>query len=94
MADTADSDPEDEFRDMLRELLSSGAPIDPAKFAGAAGLPTDPATMSQLLGQLQNAMRDGNHGINWDLATDQAKSLARYEEITGREDVHVPLPHR
>ncbi len=77
MADTADSDPEDEFRDMLRELLSSGAPIDPAKFAGAAGLPTDPATMSQLLGQLHNAMRDGNQGINWDLATDQAKSLAQ-----------------
>jgi putative hydrolase len=67
---------DDEFRDMLREFLSGNSSIDPNQLAGAAGLPNDPAAIQQLLGQLQNAIRNSGEGINWDLALEQGKQLA------------------
>jgi putative hydrolase len=67
---------DDEFRDMLREFLSGNSSIDPSQLAGAAGLPNDPAAIQQLLGQLQNAIRNSGDGINWDLALEQGKQLA------------------
>jgi putative hydrolase len=67
---------DDEFRDMLREFLSGNSSIDPNQLAGAAGLPNDPAAIQQLLGQLQNAIRNSGDGINWDLALEQGKQLA------------------
>lgn len=76
MADDPNRDPEDEFRDMLREFLSGDASIDPGQLAGAAGLPNDPASIQQLLGQLQNALMNPGGGINWDLAMQQARTLA------------------
>ena len=39
---------EEEFREMLRNLLSGGGGIDPAQLAGAAGLPNDPASVAAL----------------------------------------------
>ncbi|GGK89154.1 hydrolase [Salinibacterium xinjiangense] len=68
--------PEDEFRDMLKDFLAGNTNIDPAKLAGAAGLPDDPAMIAQLISQLQAAMQGSNDGINWDLALDQAKGIA------------------
>lgn len=76
MADDPNQDRDDEFRDMLREFLSGGASIDPSQLAGAAGLPNDPASVQQLLGQLQNALLSGGDGINWQLAEQQARTLA------------------
>ncbi len=76
MADDPDKDQDDEFRDMLREFLSGNSSIDPSQLAGAAGLPNDPASIAQLLGQLQNAIRSNGDGINWDLALEQARTLA------------------
>ncbi len=76
MADDPNKDPEDEFRDMLREFLSGNSAIDPSQLAGAAGLPNDPASIQQLLGQLQNAIMNPQGGINWDLALQQARALA------------------
>lgn len=70
--------PEDEFREMLREFLSGNGPVDPAQLAKAAGLPNDPAALQSLFAQLQSAMQsNGDGGINWTLATEQAKQLAR-----------------
>ena len=69
-------DPADEFREMLREFLEGNGDIDPAKLAGAAGLPNDPAMVAQLLAQLQNALNTSTDGINWDLALEQAKGIA------------------
>ncbi|WP_308465358.1 zinc-dependent metalloprotease [Rathayibacter soli] len=71
-ADNAD----DEFQNMLRDILSGNSSIDPSQLAGAAGLPNDPAAIQQLLGQLQNAIRNGSDGINWNLALEQGKELA------------------
>ncbi|MFE4470272.1 zinc-dependent metalloprotease [Leifsonia sp. NPDC056824] len=76
MADDPNKEPDDEFRDMLREFLSGDSSIDPSQLAGAAGLPNDPAAIQQLLGQLQNALMNPGGGINWELADQQARTLA------------------
>jgi putative hydrolase len=69
-------DPADEFREMLREFLEGNGEIDPAKLAGAAGLPNDPAMVAQLMAQLQSAINSSGDGINWGLALEQAKGIA------------------
>ncbi len=77
--DSRDDDggnPEDEFRDMLRDFLAGNTNIDPAKLAGAAGLPNDPELVAQLISQLQNALQNSGDGINWGLALEQAKGIA------------------
>jgi putative hydrolase len=76
MPDEPSEDPEDEFRDMLREFLAGNSDIDASKLASAAGLPDDPALLNQLMGQLQNALNSSDDGINWGLAEEQAKALA------------------
>ena len=76
MSDDPNKEPDDEFRDMLREFLSGNSSIDPSRLAGAAGLPNDPASIQQLLGQLQNALMNPGGGINWDVALQQARALA------------------
>jgi len=72
----SDKSPEDEFRDMLRELLSGNGSFDPSQLAGAAGLPSDPASLAALMSQLQGALRSGGDGINWDTSLQQAKTIA------------------
>lgn len=69
--------PEDEFRDMLRDFLDGNGEIDPARLAGAAGLPDDPALVAQLIRQLQNALQSSGDGVNWDLAREQAVAIAQ-----------------
>ncbi|WP_210479346.1 zinc-dependent metalloprotease [Naasia sp. SYSU D00948] len=77
-----DQDPEDDLQEILRELLSGGAGVDPAKLAGAAGLPADPETMARLIAQIQGAMSGAADGINWQVATDQAKAVASRTSFT------------
>ena len=69
-------EPNDEFRDMLREFLAGNTNIDPSKLAGAAGLPNDPEMVAHLIAQLQSALQNSGDGINWDLALEQARVLA------------------
>lgn len=81
MADTGrdgagQDDAGDEFRDMLRDFLAGNTNIDPARLAGAAGLPNDPEMVAQLISQLQSALANSGDGINWGLALEQAKSIA------------------
>ncbi len=72
-----DRNPEDEFRDMLRELLSGSGSIDASKLADAAGLPSDPASLAAIFSQLQQAMqRSADEGIDWSLALRQAEQRA------------------
>ncbi|WP_309621135.1 zinc-dependent metalloprotease [Salinibacterium sp.] len=74
--DTGAGNPEDEFRDMLKEFLAGNTELDPAKLAGAAGLPNDPEMVAQLISQLQAALQNTSDGINWDLALQQATGIA------------------
>lgn len=71
-----EGDDADEFRDMLREFLAGESELDPAKLASAAGLPADPEMVQRLIGQLQQALASSGDGINWGLATEQARALA------------------
>ncbi len=71
----------DEFRDMLRDFLAGNTNIDPAKLAGAAGLPNDPEMVAHLIEQLQSALQNSGDGINWGLALEQAKGLAERSSV-------------
>ncbi|HEU4849278.1 MAG TPA: zinc-dependent metalloprotease [Terrimesophilobacter sp.] len=71
--------PEEEFRDLLREFLSGNSDLDPGRLASAAGLPNDPALVAQLMSKLQDALQNSGDGINWDLALEQAKAVAGRE---------------
>lgn len=79
--DFGGNDPEDEMREMLREFLAGNSDIDPAKLAGAAGLGNDPALVAQLMSQLQNALQTSGDGINWDLALQQATTVAGKDRV-------------
>ena len=85
MADEADDarpDPAEELKEMLRQLMSGGTPIDPSKLMGAAGLPSDPESVAKLFSQLQGAFTGSGDGINWKLATEQAVSAASTTSFT------------
>jgi len=85
MADEADDarpDPAEELREMLRQIMSGGAGVDPAKLMGAAGLPSDPESVAKLFSQLQGAFTSSGDGINWQLATDQAVGIAGKTSFT------------
>ena len=66
---------------MLSKFLSGNGDIDPARLAGAAGLPDDPETIRNLIAQLQTAMQSSGDGINWNLALEQAKTLAANDVV-------------
>ncbi|MGN6272110.1 MAG: zinc-dependent metalloprotease [Protaetiibacter sp.] len=74
--DGSDSDPGEEFRDMLRDFLAGNSELDPSQLASAAGLPADPEVVKRLIGQLQQALQNSGDGINWALAQEQAGALA------------------
>ena len=77
--ESGDGEPDDDFRDMLRDFLAGNSEIDPSKLASAAGVPNDPALVAQLMSKLQDALQNSGDGINWDLAMEQAKAVASRE---------------
>ena len=91
MTDDNNPTPEDEFRDMLRDILSGKEGVDAGKLAGAAGLPNDPESLARLMSQLQAAMNAGGDAINWGQATDQAKSIAEMgvERVTAIQRAEI-----
>ena len=71
----------DDFEAFMRQFLSGNDRIDPEQLAEAAGLPKDPAAMAAMLEQIKRAMsslqaQGGTAGVNWELATTQAKAIA------------------
>ncbi|GAB3390193.1 zinc-dependent metalloprotease [Humibacter soli] len=91
MSDDDRNDPEDEFRDMLRQFLSGNGSLDPEQLAGAAGIPADAASIQALMSQLQSALRSSGDGINWDVALEQGTSIASKDavEVTPAERVEL-----
>lgn len=78
--------PED-FEAFLRDFMAGQSGLDPAALAAAAGLPNDPAALHQLIEQLKGALGGlsagaGDTGVNWELATNQAKNLAKSESVS------------
>jgi len=70
----------DDFEAFMRQFLSGESGIDNEQLAKAAGLPTDPAALEAMLAQLKQAMSSlsaqGSGGVNWEMATKQAKAIA------------------
>lgn len=73
-------EPEEEFREMLRELLSGSGGLDASRLAGAAGLPSDPASLAAIFSQLQQAMNQAGDGIDWSIALRQGEQSASAEQ--------------
>ena len=84
--------PEDEFRDMLRDILSGKSPIDPSQLAGAAGLPNDPASVAALMNQLQSALHgSADGGVNWDIALKQGQDRAVAGQLAATPEQQTQL---
>ena len=72
--------PED-FEKFLKDFMA-GKGGDAAELAAAAGLPNDPKLIAKMVEQLQNALGSDDNAdgsVNWKLATDQARAIARGE---------------
>ena len=70
--------PED-FEKFLKDFMA-GKGGDAAELAAAAGLPNDPKLIAKMVEQLQAALgsqENANGTVNWKLATDQARAIAR-----------------
>lgn len=92
MPDESDKNPEDEFRDMLRQFLAGNAGIDPSQLAGAAGLPGDPASVNAMISQLRNALQGAGDGsVNWQAATDQAVTIATNDAVPATVEQRAAL---
>lgn len=63
---------------MLRKFLA-GEPLDPEQLARAAGLPSDPAALKEMLAQLTSAILPGDtgEGVNWELVESSARKIAK-----------------
>lgn len=84
--------PED-FEKFLKDFMA-GKGGDAAELAAAAGLPNDPALIAKMVEQLQAALgsaenQDGS--VNWKLATDQARSIAREGAQSVSEDARKAI---
>lgn len=79
MADD-DRSPEEEFQDLLRQLLGGGGSIEPeqlSQLSQLSGMNIDPAMMQTIMSQMQQAFAGGGDGaISWDMAERQALHIA------------------
>ena len=84
-------EPNDEFRDMLRDILSGKSGIDPSQLAGAAGLPSDPASVAALMQQLQGALNTQGTGVNWQIALTQGQQRAANGQLAATDEQQTQL---
>ena len=85
------NEPSDEFRDMLRDILSGKSGIDPSQLAGAAGLPNDPASVAALMQQLQGAMNSQGTGVDWQIALTQGQQRAANGQLMATDEQQTQL---
>jgi len=75
--DEGGKDPQEELRELLRELMSGGGSFDPAKLAGVGGLPDDPALVRDLVARMQEAISRPGTGLDVETAKQHARSVAQ-----------------
>lgn len=91
--------PEEEIQRILRQLFSGqsveglpeGLNIDPAQFAQAAGLPTDPAVLQSLFAGLQQAMQHADGTIDWEIAKKTALEVAKKESQKPSDEARAAI---
>lgn len=84
--------PED-FEKFLKDFMA-GKGGDAAELAAAAGLPNDPKLIAKMVEQLQAALgsqESENGAVNWRLATDQARAIARENAIGVSEEARKSI---
>jgi putative hydrolase len=90
----------DDFEAFMRQFLNRGGGIDPEQLAEAAELAKDPAAMAAMLEQIKRAMSSlqaqgtsgsESGGVNWELATTQAKSIAHSGSIAISDSVRKSI---
>lgn len=81
MADEDDPTPEEQFQDMLRQLFGSAEGLDADQLAQLSALGIDPATLSQMMRQMQSAFTQGDGAIDWDQAERQALHIANQSDL-------------
>lgn len=73
-------DPE-EFKRFLEKFMANRDGLDPEQLADFAGLARDPEQLAAMIKHLQDAIQASpgavTTGVNWKLASDQAKAIAR-----------------
>lgn len=80
--DNPDRPDDDDFQEMLRNLLGGGAGLDPAQLEGLSRMGVDPAMLQQMMAQLQHAFATGSDdGIDWSAAKTQALHLANRDGL-------------
>lgn len=89
--DESGGNPDDAFRDLLREFLAGNTDLDPAQLASAAGLPGDPEMVSRLIGQLQQALQNSGEGIDWNLALEQATQMSARSSVPSTPEERAAL---
>ena len=60
---------------LLRQMLESGQ-FDPDSLAKLAGVGNNPAQLGQIFSQFRSMMKNSDEPVNWDLALEQAKTIA------------------
>lgn len=80
-----DQSPEDQFAEMLRNLLGGGAGgLDPSRLEALSGMGVDPAMLQQMMQQMQAAFAGGgasDGGIDWSAAKTGALHLANKDSL-------------
>lgn len=74
-------DPQD-FQEFLKKFLANPESFDAKEFVRMAGLPDNPEQLAAFVNGLQAAIANGGSltdGVNWKIALDQAKQIARQE---------------
>lgn len=84
--DTSDRSGEDEFQELMRNLLGGGAAgFDPAQLEGLSQMGVDPAMLHQIMGQMRAAFAQGGSGgdgIDWNAAKTQALHLSNKDGLS------------
>ena len=77
--DSSENESSDDLQAFLRKFMSQDGPLSPDQLAAAAGLPKDPKALAELLAQVQAALANPASGssVNWSLATQKAREIAR-----------------
>ena len=84
--------PED-FEKFLKDFMA-GKGGDAAELASAAGLPNDPKLIAKMVEQLQAALGNADNAdgsVNWKLATDQARAIARQDAHSVTEEARKAI---
>jgi putative hydrolase len=77
-----DRSPEDEFQELLRQLLGGGGGgLDPEQLSRLTGMNIDPAMLQTVMRHLQSAFASSDEGISWEAAKRQALHIANQDGL-------------